>query len=117
MTTPTTTNAAVATQPAETKTQHTPGPWLNGGSAKDGEFTNWFVSAPPNCIAVCPERDGSSEANARLIAAAPELLAACREVAEWHDLVKQNYPDMAGLLRGLEAGAKAIAKAEGRAEA
>lgn len=55
---------------------HTPGPWRDGGSEKDGKFTTYFVSSPPNCIASCSERDGSSEANARLIAAAPELLAA-----------------------------------------
>jgi hypothetical protein len=51
--------------------------------------------------------------NARLIAAAPELLEACKEMAQWHDLIKQNYPEMISLISGMENARAAIAKAEG----
>lgn len=47
---------------------------------------------------------------------ARELLEACQECAEWLDLVQQNYPDMAGLIRGLKHAKAAITKAEAEAE-
>lgn len=37
-----------------------------------------------------------------LIAAAPELHEIAEELAQWHDLLAQNYPEM----RGLVAAAK-----------
>ena len=90
--------------------KHTPGPWEACGKAVHAETGREIVFGSHNT------RSGSDEeqrANARLIAAAPELLEACREVAEWLDLLKQNYPDMAGLIRGCRKARAAIAKAEG----
>ena len=49
----------------------TPGPW----EARDGR-----VYAGPLCVATMIERH---DANARLIAAAPDLLAICRDAASW----------------------------------
>lgn len=82
---------------------------MNGGEEMDGDFKNWFISSPPNCIAVCSERDGSSEANARLIAAAPELLEALKE------MLRCNH-ELGAISRPVANQARAtISKAEGRA--
>lgn len=63
------------------KTKHTPGPWI----AK--EFAgNWNVTTTekPRTHNVCKVSDlDDTEANARLIAAAPELLEALRSCLEW----------------------------------
>jgi len=57
-------------------TQHTPGPWIvereNGEThVRTDDIDGWYV-------ATCPEQPGDGDAidNARLIAAAPDLLAA-----------------------------------------
>jgi hypothetical protein len=56
-----------------------------------------------------------TEAHAMLMAAAPELLDGAEEVVEWLDLVKQNYPDMDGLIRGMKHLKAVIAKAKATA--
>ena len=55
------------------KQGHTPGPW----EAKRGEDPQWNVWAEKQAVACTAH--GNDEANARLIAAAPDLLATC----EW----------------------------------
>ena len=96
----------------ETKTQHTPGPWAVDPDDRPGmEWNNHIVQqARPN-FAICfmtrsGKRDNSeAEANARLIAAAPELLAACE--AALNDRMFKELPEVATLL------INAIAKARG----
>lgn len=102
---------------AVSATEHTPGPWTiereltEAGTEADAQgrcgvevhsggyhIGTWIDS----------NWDGSSP-NARLIAAAPDLLAACRALHEWYDVVKQNYPEM---LRPFEAARAAVAKAQ-----
>jgi len=104
------------------QTAHTPGPWTFHPYLWDGRYGHKeqvittghtppkFIGSVPVEIEgeLCPE----GQANARLIAAAPDLLAACEQCAEWADLIAQNYPDMAGLLRGLQAARAAIAQAK-----
>jgi hypothetical protein len=109
------------------KGQPTPGPWKYGAKGDD----RILAGAPPLCIALVTggiddgiELHGPiSEANARLIAAAPELLdalkAAVRTIRTWHGLgttggaeqllweLYQASPEM----KRINA---AIAKAEGR---
>lgn len=46
----------------------------------------------------------------RLYDAAPALLEALEGVDEWHDLIKQNYPEM---LRAFTKARAAIAQAKG----
>ncbi len=59
-------------------TKHTPGPWE---VSHTDQCT--YVGATEMCIAeIFDESEGSYEANARLIAAAPELLAALRTIHE-----------------------------------
>jgi hypothetical protein len=60
--------------------KHTPGPWSYAAdSLKDGRYSIYH-NGP---IAYCGDttaRDGDGEANARLIAAAPEMLAELRRL-------------------------------------
>ena len=95
-----------------TNPTHTPGPWKFGKelTARSGE---WLVSFDAGSkgrgIAIAETRAGSGneEANARLIAAAPELLAACR-------LVEQAQRD-GDYMTAFRAVSAAIAKAKGEA--
>ena len=98
------------------ETTHTPGPWEIhiyefGTSYSDGSF---YVGGPGFCIAQrapWPERAAESIANARLIAAAPDLLAALKLVESVYrqNVVVQGEPSSV-----LDAMQAAIAKAEGR---
>lgn len=91
----------------DTKTvTHTPGQWraLNGRTAT--------VEVPGGLID-CEDSGESieeSRANARLVAAAPDLLAALRNLIE---LVEVRAPE-AARWPDVEAARQAIAKAEGR---
>lgn len=95
------------------QTQHTPGPWsvtdvdklLRVGAAGAGDIAHVFS----NVLA------GDARANARLIAAAPDLLAACKAaegyLMPYADTSAPNSPDKKVLAQVVAA----IAKAEGRA--
>ena len=80
-------------------TEHTPGPWRasNGGAVYADDWQVAVASRPENYAA-----------DARLIAAAPELLAACRQAATllWHARTGPDDPVRAAL-------DAAIAKATG----
>lgn len=81
-----------------TKTQHTPGPWKL--------ISGVMVAADGRTLAASSGRpEAETEANMRLIAAAPELLAAAR-------LVAQRWPNWRGDGETLRAINTAIAKAE-----
>lgn len=64
---------------------HTPGPWLALPTVAP---RGWNIEARGCTYTVAIARDGTgapeNEANAHLIAAAPELLAACRKLVEWN---------------------------------
>jgi hypothetical protein len=58
--------------------EHTPGPWMALPPASwEGQDGEWIVRSVARC-----GRGEFSEANARLIAAAPDLLAAAKEAYE-----------------------------------
>lgn len=89
--------------------KHTPGPWTLGHVGQHGAFeigVNYrhglpsFVVAGRNDVS---HRSAESAANARLIAAAPDMLAALREVAHHAD-------EECGFMMLVKA---AIARAEG----
>ena len=65
------------------KATHTPGPWKAVDAFVENNPNRWMVArggwGGPN-IADCGP---GAEADARLIAAAPELLATLRELVEW----------------------------------
>jgi hypothetical protein len=96
-------------------TKHTPGPWEVGSKLNDGNLgvldagpeTQCFVAfVPPNHIRGTQHQ----EANARLISAAPELLQACKDAANW--LARSVRKDDQECAEDLRA---AITKAEGEA--
>jgi len=95
--------------------KHTKGPWSIGKRAKDTVFSDDVAIADvfPNVVV--------GEANARLIAAAPELLEACRNALRRLQHAKQYGDDMLSSREICYTDAKlllidAIAKAEGRDE-
>lgn len=95
---------------------HTPGPWvLSGWTAPDDYGWSIKVGDAPYRIEVSAW-SASSEADARLIAAAPDLLAELRETLEALEVRYDGAPDsstrwMGHRIARLEA---AIAKAEGK---
>lgn len=104
--------------------KHTPGPWVTNtaGSAKRGEpfkVTEIYVYAPDtqDDTAICadvidPVTQEPSEANAHLIAAAPELLSALEMVRDAdNDCKRDGLPTIPASARAkIDA---AIAKATG----
>lgn len=99
--------------------KHTPGPWVIGES--DSRGIHCVDARDPNragIIELCEvfgvqqddKEDDVSRANARLIAAAPDLLEALKLA------VNQNYHDMQMTGEELRICEMAIAKATGSAE-
>jgi len=96
----------------ENKTKHTAGPW----EIRELEHINICGKLPGQGqqaigrlqVATVTRLRGQEKANAALIAAAPELLALCKETLEAVDLDGNNRK---GLRQALQA---AIAKAEGK---
>lgn len=99
-----------------------PGQWYTDGPT---QFHRWFVKSDDNgteyMVAKCRgDGDGDDESTARLIAAAPDLLAALRLVkTELIDPYVEHYPgdDIdEDIAKAIDAAVAAIAKAEGRVE-
>lgn len=109
---------------AEGQGKHTPGPWMTGESMDRrifglGSPEHVYAEGGARMVADCCRGDRESgEANARLIAAAPDLLAACEQAAEylrpWADLDRPTGPVAHDLVSWLDA---AIAKARALAPA
>jgi hypothetical protein len=90
------------------KTKHTPGPWKAYNQIGSRILQSWYVGS--DTAAVCRVGDGAlspeeTVANARLIAAAPELLAALNLIIAAYGNLQSGAIDLAR---------SAIAKAEGR---
>lgn len=91
--------------------QHTPGPWTAKATASLGpQYVVYPEAAGPN-IAIVYDH-GNTKENAFLIAAAPELLEACKEAACALKVAGVRDPDQAGLYSTLLLE-MAILKAEG----
>ena len=101
-------------------TKHTPGPWSsNGSTITKSNGLRVRVMSP---TAAAPEAWSdivkTLHADARLIAAAPELLEACKEMLEAYaphamDTVEKFGPD--ALHSAVKLAQQAIKKAEGEA--
>lgn len=98
------------------ETKHTPGPWSHTPMkdtiwANDGETKVATLADLPWVTLSSGRRcsdDATEQANARLIAAAPELLAALERFTRWYE--QNSVPD----LQGVACDAfQAIAKAKG----
>lgn len=95
---------------------HTPGPWAVGFEGLRGG-TYWCVSRSDAAEEIDIHEDDNGEADARLIAAAPDLLAAAKELRA---TISKNEPMPFEAWNALcdeviERADAAIAKAEGRA--
>lgn len=92
------------------KTQHTPGPWhLSKGKNYVRKLSPTLTDAPQDyniCELNCMVGNPEFEANARLIAAAPDMLEALEEIAA-------NWGNPARALKRLASVKAAIAKARG----
>ncbi|MCS4234455.1 hypothetical protein [Stenotrophomonas sp. BIGb0135] len=109
--------------------KHTPGPWHLDETFVDGKWGNpshWIceVVGPDNSriVADIPEYrtyeedTAELEANARLIAAAPELLGALADLLDVYRRGAQGFPLTYELCKVIEEqAANAIAKATGEA--
>jgi len=106
----------------EEKMKHTPGPWK-----ADNWATGWTVSAPDSHYSVCHLEDcNNAEANAHLIAAAPDLLETAKALVidlmtkcepiegSNHNFEKARMYVSHVLSHRIYAVQQAIAKAEGR---
>jgi hypothetical protein len=112
--------------PAVTSSAHTAGPWKMSGSTtavyRAVQNGNWAghsdLNEPIAWLTDTGRNAKETEANARLIAAAPELLAALRELVEVGRTVLSPVHD-SGAVKGrtdheiLVAAVAALAKAEG----
>ena len=115
--------AAPVVEIAEPAT-HTPGPWEMGRHATPESCPQFGVYAEngngrdlAHVVSAGTTRHAETEANARLIAAAPDLLEALQKLT---DVLADVYSSEAQAKRALCSASKtartAIAKAEGRAE-
>ena len=92
-------------------TKHTPGPWI---AEKDETAEVWDIRCEDGTVAMTDDWDKeTNEANARLIASAPELLAALKNE---HDKARDTKTDEAIEQHSLPfcSVCLLIAKAEGR---
>ncbi len=113
--------------------KHTPGPWEAieytahlevFGRITEGSGIRQRVAFVQDCT-IPPEEQ---RADARLIAAAPELLAACKDMIEGIDRIKANTPtawtrlrewagdEATGLMQAISDARAAIAASEGGTE-
>ncbi len=93
---------------------HTPGPWETRESPRNNDV--WYVEGPsePNgkwLVAEANGRNQTNEANARLIAAAPDLLEACKSARD--RMWASRSPTSVVIANQCD---RAIANAEGRTE-
>jgi hypothetical protein len=83
--------------------EHTPGPWVARvfPTAAGGRNSTWILDAIPdqdgkviaNAICQTAASNDDQAANARLIAAAPDLLAACRAFLAQLDYLRDLWGD------------------------
>jgi hypothetical protein len=107
--------------------QHTPGPWkevdgfIVGGPWADGEFHD---ICDPRCAPPDDDNIGMINANARLIAAAPDLLKTCRFLLKRAQQLSAGTKAIDGLIPDarmdleldIEDASKLIDRIEGGAE-
>ena len=104
----------------EQKAAHTPAPWhFKKLAMHDGGHVVMFTAQNGQRTHRLDCAGEFKEADAQLIAAAPELLAACKSMIEWDDREKDHavdfYARMALCEAAFNAARAAIAKAEGGA--
>ncbi len=94
--------------------QHTPGPWKHLRRRETDGSHDVMAGNPPHCVATCGRQscdDGIIAANARLIAAAPDLLEACELIVAINDNPEQQSHPINLDPKAQEAIRAAIARA------
>lgn len=91
-------------------TTHTPGPW-EARPDSENAFSAWSVYAVNDQNGYICTTSGNAKADARLIAAAPDLLEALREIAE---LPVSREMQMYGDNKAADIARAVIAKATGK---
>lgn len=97
------------------KASHTPGPWTLNRVAYSDASAVFVMSGKSTVCEVYPRPQGaeSREANARLIAAAPTMLAALEVIAAWTPSASPNEPGGMSIMDAIDAARAAIARAKG----
>lgn len=91
------------------ETKHTPGPWQANKWAP-----GYSISAPDSQYTVCNLSDcNNAEANARLIAAAPDMLEACQQIINDSDMDAIHGAGRSVTHDAIDKVRAAIAKARG----
>ena len=89
---------------------HTPGPWTwNRDETAMQEFRGYSITGPDGLVIIPPEAI-QNEANARLIASAPSLLAALEDIAAFENL-DENEVERAHAYQAVSIARAAVAKA------
>jgi hypothetical protein len=108
------------------RAQHTPGPWAINRTLVDGAWARFHIAGRKHgsIYPICEKTFETGEdvevaiADAHLIAAAPELLGALKDVSNylWGSTDQVNRPAPDGTLLGsvLKQASAAISRAEGR---
>lgn len=101
--------------------RRTPGPW-EAHNKNENRMFGWGVYSPMKIGGKCVVAENLWEADAKLIAAAPELLEACKLLVDYYNKSRkgfklaQGYPDPSGFIENLDTYLpqliEAIAKAE-----
>lgn len=97
-------------------TKHTPGPW-SVGSHRSIQSASGTICETYSHMGIA-----AADSNERLIAAAPELLEACRQMMRWFE-VEDDHSQMPGFMDRINLckqveilASAAIAKATGEAQ-
>jgi len=96
---------------SEQKTKHTPGPWRTGGTGGLIVFAADGYAVANATVFHQKQEEGESQANARLIAAAPALLAACKAALAYVRPAATGCE--CGFCQAKEQMQQAVAQAEG----
>jgi hypothetical protein len=96
------------------ESKHTPGPW---DPFTQPSFSGWWAVRDNNWNEIGSGDGGFTEADARLIAAAPELLEALILMVRTHDEPAESMLQEMREQKWLEQARAAIAKATGSSEA
>ena len=94
-----------------TNTKHTPGPWV-WDSHYDDLRPLWYSEMSQGCGYLSWDNDETRDANAHLIAAAPDLLEALEAIVATWDGPKYNH----FMADNIDLARAAIAKAKGQTE-
>jgi hypothetical protein len=93
--------------------KHTKGPWRAHKPEESNGYVYVDTDGKSGDIAVCYGPEGDEYANARLIAAAPDLLAALVALLQSDWILGKKSPNREAKAKAIKRAEKAILKAEG----